>query len=294
MKDISHTPSPSDTPLASTPADDGRNYLPDIPYTLPKDAQEDQRLNLQHNLLREAFGGNLFVPVLSPRTILDVGCGTGRWLMEVASEFPDAQLTGVDLLFPPALQEPGTLPSNCTLTTANVLTGLPFPDASFEVVHQRLLAFALPEVTWPGVVAELVRVTRPGGWIELVESAVAYRQMGPVTTRHVEWLVETCKQRGIDCLIASRLDILLEKAGLSSVNVLRKTIPLGQWGGRLGKMALANMLAAKQTGKKLITTQLGISTEEYDRSVGEWLQECERFHTCMEFFLVSAQRPDTE
>ncbi|WP_262982321.1 hypothetical protein [Thermogemmatispora tikiterensis] len=25
--------------------------------------------------------------------------------------------------------------------------------------------------TWPGVVRELVRVTRPGGWIELVEAS---------------------------------------------------------------------------------------------------------------------------
>jgi SAM-dependent methyltransferase len=52
---------------------------------------------------------------------------------------------------------------------ANVLEGLPFPSGQFCYTHQGLLVAAIPARAWPTVVQELVHVTRPGGWIELLE-----------------------------------------------------------------------------------------------------------------------------
>ncbi|WP_223258176.1 class I SAM-dependent methyltransferase [Thermogemmatispora tikiterensis] len=42
---------------------------------------------------------------------------------------------------------------------------MPFADGHFCYTHQRLLAATIPAQAWPGVVRELVRVTRPGGGI---------------------------------------------------------------------------------------------------------------------------------
>jgi SAM-dependent methyltransferase len=75
------------------------------------------------------------------------------------------------------------VPPTCVFVRANVLEGLPFPDGQFTYTHQRLLVAAIPARSWPGVVQELVRVTRPGGWIELLELSDVIQPAGPATRR---------------------------------------------------------------------------------------------------------------
>lgn len=68
-------------------------------------------------------------------------------------------------------------------STLKELKGLPFPDQQFDYVHQRLLVAAIPAANWPEVIHELVRVTRPGGWVELLEVGVTIERASPETTR---------------------------------------------------------------------------------------------------------------
>ncbi|HVB59579.1 MAG TPA: hypothetical protein VNE61_00170, partial [Ktedonobacteraceae bacterium] len=63
---------------------------------LPGSRQEIDRLDLQHYLLRYVLKGNYLAPIAQPARILDVGCGTGCWISEMALEFPQAELVGVD------------------------------------------------------------------------------------------------------------------------------------------------------------------------------------------------------
>src|SRR5689334_15401882 len=67
------------------------------PYVLPHNDSEVKRLDFQHFLLRFGLRGNFAAPVRNVSSILDVGCGTGRWAMEVATIFPQANVIGVDL-----------------------------------------------------------------------------------------------------------------------------------------------------------------------------------------------------
>lgn len=68
-------------------------------YTLPTgEAQETNRLDSQHEIFRIAFNGKQFLsPVHDPDAILDVGCGTSIWPIEVAKAYPLAMVTGLDL-----------------------------------------------------------------------------------------------------------------------------------------------------------------------------------------------------
>ena len=63
-------------------------------------------------------------------------------------------------------------PDNYVFVQGDVTKGLPFGDNTFDFVHMRLVVMALPATTWLPVVQELHRVTRPGGWIELVDTAL--------------------------------------------------------------------------------------------------------------------------
>ena len=75
-----------------------RRYLPHSDYWLPKDREEAFRLNFQHHALLHAIG-SLYVAPITPTTrlILDVGTGTGIWAVEMARQFPNAQVIGVDV-----------------------------------------------------------------------------------------------------------------------------------------------------------------------------------------------------
>lgn len=268
----------------------GRTYLRGSPYLLPKDLGEVNRLDLQHYMLRYALHGNYAAQIASPRAILDVGCGTGRWAREVAAYFPDANVIGTDLVAPPAdtVSEVGVVelrPANYSFVVSNVLEGLPFPDHSFDYVHMRLLYLALPEHSWPQVMRELVRVTRPGGWVESVEGDLA-QDGGPALATIFGWFSQMSARRGIDLTVCRRVGELMREAGLRNVTTRDIAIPIGAYGGRLGAMAASNFLAGLDGIRALIVNQGLATAEEYDRAA-KTLRETLPQYKCVQPFHIA-------
>lgn len=106
--------------------------------------------------------------------VLDIACGSGGWVLQMARHYPDIQTTGVDLSIhmiqyarAQALVE--SL-SNAKFRLMDVRQPLDFPDASFDFVNARFLVAALPPADWPALTRECLRVTRPGGIIRLTET----------------------------------------------------------------------------------------------------------------------------
>ncbi|KAG8962454.1 hypothetical protein FRC00_009443 [Tulasnella sp. 408] len=83
-----------------------------VAYSLPADAQAEQnRLNVQHYMLKTLVDGLYVVPDLVKKAldptqrcqkcgVLDVGTGSGIWAVEMAKEFPSADVVGMDLVNP--------------------------------------------------------------------------------------------------------------------------------------------------------------------------------------------------
>jgi ubiquinone/menaquinone biosynthesis C-methylase UbiE len=221
----------------------GRVRAVGVPYMLPRDMEEINRLDFQHYLLRYAFQGLYAAPVRNPRDILDVGTGTGRWAREMAQLFRRARVVGLDLAPPPGDETAGSgvgfdpRPTNYSFVAGNILEGLPFPDGSFDFVHMRLVFFAIPADRWPFVIGELVRVTRVGGWVESVE-VDSPRDGGPAVDLLVTWTTNLLARRGVDITFPPKVGGLLRAAGLSPVYANAIPLPIGAYGGRV-----ANMLA---------------------------------------------------
>ncbi|RUS29500.1 S-adenosyl-L-methionine-dependent methyltransferase, partial [Jimgerdemannia flammicorona] len=127
--------------------------------------------------------------------VLDVGCGTGCWTMDMANDFPDSHFVGVDVtdLFPK-----DGLKSNCTFAKANTLEGLPFEDGTFDYTFQRFMFLAFTPADWAKVISELVRVTKSGGWVELVESDCNLQETPPSYLEFQNAFIAGTRARGFD------------------------------------------------------------------------------------------------
>ncbi len=267
---------------------EGRRRVAGVPYMLPNDDQEIDHLDLQHYMLRYTLKGNYLAPITEPARILDVGSGTGRWLAEMAQEFPQAELFGVDLKLPAAGKS--TFPSNCHFQEGNVLEGLAFEDNSFDFIHQRLLILAVPLVRWQRLVDELVRLTSPGGWVELTEVDPLFHNMGPATKRLIELIVRALRQLELDPAISQHIGPLMVTARLTNVKTSTHIIPLGHWGGQLGTMAITDIMAIAQAMKVLVAAQTHTAPEEYDRLAMRMLEEVEQYRTIFTFHIAYGQR----
>lgn len=244
----------------------GRRILSFGTYLFPKDAAEGNRLDLQHHLLKIALGGNYRAPVRQPRAILDVACGTGIWCRELAHEFPDAQFVGFDIDSTPLeasrqrLGPSGQFPANFRFLEANALKPFPFEDASFDFTHARLLAGFLPIAQWPAVVAEMVRVTRPGGYIELVENELP-SSPSPAFNFLVDISLQMVRKYGLYEGAGPHLTDHLRQAGLERVQQRRVVLGTGRYASRQQRLMITDLVAGAENFKP-IALKAGLTSEE--------------------------------
>ena len=103
--------------------------------------------------------------------LLDIGCGTGRFLDFVKQAWPRLPTLGLDMSEPYVRYAKRHLKrwSQLKLTVGNA-EALPLPDKSQDAVTSLLLFHELPPKVRYGVISECARVLKPGGRLVLVDS----------------------------------------------------------------------------------------------------------------------------
>jgi ubiquinone/menaquinone biosynthesis C-methylase UbiE len=100
------------------------------------------------------FSSNFHAPVTQMLeegiTVLDAGCGPATWTFEMGEAFPESKFHGVDIscVFPEDIK-----PANVELVIGNIAKYIPYPDNTFDYVHQRLLFAGLTDENWESVSA---------------------------------------------------------------------------------------------------------------------------------------------
>ncbi|KAG8890352.1 hypothetical protein FRB98_008926 [Tulasnella sp. 332] len=108
----------------------------------------------------------------TPEKVLDLGCGNGVWIMNMAKDWPECHFTGFDIapLHPNLRDVDEALESRVDWVYGNFLTApLPFPDESFDFVHIKEIAHGVPEDKWDQIFLEAARILRPAGALEVIE-----------------------------------------------------------------------------------------------------------------------------
>jgi len=115
--------------------------------------------------------------------IVDLACGSGAFLSDLAATFPRANLAGLDLS-PAYLQEAGRRSGVRELIQANA-ERLPFADGTLDAITCVYLFHELPPRVRPIVAAEIGRVLKPGGLLAFADS------VQPVDEPRLARLLET-------------------------------------------------------------------------------------------------------
>ncbi len=111
--------------------------------------------------------------VSAPHRILDIASGNGEWVIRVAQASPQTQMAGIDtdieLIEQARAQAEAKGVGNASFIIMDPFQPLKFAEGTFDLVNARFLVGQLPVSTWPQVITEFVRVTRPGGFVRLLE-----------------------------------------------------------------------------------------------------------------------------
>jgi ubiquinone/menaquinone biosynthesis C-methylase UbiE len=143
-----------------------RNFTKSMGGLLPE--QSEQRISQLHD-------------------VLDVACGPGGWVLEMAQTYPHLQVTGLDIsqgmvAYAHVQAQAGGL-DNTHFVVGNIVQPLPFSDASFDLVNTRHIEEVIPVDGFAPLLQEMIRITRPGGTIRItgsewgVTTSAAYEQL---------------------------------------------------------------------------------------------------------------------
>ena len=297
-------PAPAAVPLvpnghAAVPTSSTLGRMPLAPsYPVPIEAEVVSRADFLHVMLRAALGANHLAPVSAPAYILDVGCGSGRWVRDTASAFPGARVVGLDITTPGeanpgisgtfAISQPQR-PHTYAFVEHNVMEPFTFVPASLDFAHMRQMTGALPVAAWPHVVGEMARVTAFGGWIELVEGDLV-RNGGPALETIQRWALQAMLPQGLDPRIASQLPDLLRRLSLTTVQTRLVELPIGPHGGRFGELMGADLLARIEGMRGHIVAARLATSDEFSRAQASLRLEMGRSEYFQPFYVVWGRR----
>lgn len=144
-------------------------------YLLPIDSKEQERLDIMHTMVLAARPRPYrlhFAPFATepnpdtgerPR-VLDLGFGTGIWLLDMAEKYPNVDFHGVDLH---NMAPDGLLYNILLRSPVDYESPWSVGESSIDLIH---LQMALGSVSnWLALYEKIYRHLKPGGYIEHVE-----------------------------------------------------------------------------------------------------------------------------
>ncbi|KAF4855884.1 putative urea carboxylase [Colletotrichum siamense] len=152
--------------------ENGRKYhaYKEGKYTAPNDEQEQDRLDLQHNLFLLTFDNALgLAPPNQPNSnvqrVLDVGTGTGIWAIDFGEDHEGAEVLGIDL----SHSMPEFVPQNVRFEIDDLDEEWTYSQP-FDYIHTRGMNSCIAD--WRVFLTKVFDNLTPGGYFELQELEV--------------------------------------------------------------------------------------------------------------------------
>jgi ubiquinone/menaquinone biosynthesis C-methylase UbiE len=154
--------------------------------------------------------------------VLDVGCGTGIFLLAAREKYPGIQITGLDP-DESALEIARKRLEKAGIKDVPLLRGyvesLPFLPQSAAVCFSTLVFHHLPNEIKKRALAEIHRVLKPGGRLTLTD-------FGQTKNRLLPRLLWFEKQEYLAGNLTGLLPLYMEEAGFRNIHIVMKKWPL--------------------------------------------------------------------
>ncbi|CAB5384765.1 unnamed protein product [Rhizophagus irregularis] len=227
------------------------------------DELEIDRLQYSHDVYRTIFDGNFSSPVTEclqkGAKVLDFRCGPGTWACEMSSDFKNSIFYGVESISCFPLQKP----LNVEFIKSKTLNDkIPFENNFFDFifVHSAILWYSSSQ--WKEIIIpELIRILKPGGYLEIMEAEIKLYGEGPETpilTKHIEKFRASLRSHKINPYLVLELPKILNST--NQVKDIQKDIrkcpvgvwdyKLGNWGAELVISLILRTLITKKINKK--------------------------------------------
>lgn len=211
------------------------------------------RLDYQSCVLDFAFDGKLHLaPLVSPRTILDVGTGTGAWAIQMGDAYPDAIIEATDL----SPIQPTNVPANVQF----IIDDAEEEDWAvavdyYDYIHTRVMMGCFED--FKSIIRKGFKYTKPGGWMESLEcmnSPFCDDGTMPPDWPFKEWtetMSEAANNANRPLQFANKLKRWYTDVGFVDVHEKIIKIPINSWPRNkhmktLGKYWAENILAGLQ------------------------------------------------
>ncbi|KAK2061655.1 methyltransferase domain-containing protein [Colletotrichum caudatum] len=288
------------------PTEHGRRYhaYRSGSYWGPNDENEMDRLDFNHMLMVKVVGDKLYLAPLDKdkiHRILDIGTGTGVWAMQMAEEFPNAEIVGNDL----SAIQPTWVPPNVKFILDDVESSWVNTE-NYDFIFCRYMAGALGN--WPKLTKRIFRNTNPGGWVEFQDYNLQYKSDdGTLKAEHytsqcADKFLKACRLANREPSPGPKLEGWVKEAGFVNMTHQRFKIPIGDWPKdphykECGLINLVQILDGMEGfAMRLFTGVLGMTKEEVIVLLAEARRELKSraFHTYIDFHVVYAQKPEEE
>ncbi|GBC08568.1 hypothetical protein RclHR1_08220006 [Rhizophagus clarus] len=236
------------------------------------------RTHMYHFLRAYIFQSNFSSPVEDKLIeggckVLDIGCGAGTWLLDLSHKYGNSSFFGIDIkpVFPQEIK-----PKNLEFIKADITNGLSFRDNEFDFTHVENMSLIFTPDEWDFVLSELVRVTKPGGYIEVAGRRNSYVGEGPVYHKLSHAVLSSCSKRNVNTDLMYKLDSRLELLpNIEKVHRIEKDFIIGPNGGKIGIVFqdLSYSYYVSDMAVKYLSEEIGISEEEYKNMIENELIE---------------------
>ncbi|KAL9586511.1 MAG: hypothetical protein Q9212_000872 [Teloschistes hypoglaucus] len=226
--------------------------------------------------------------------MLDVGCGTGIVCRQMAQQYPNATVYGVDISPVPPFND---TPDNVEYIIGDIKElAAPSGDerikeGEVDYIYQRLLVCGMTD--WPGYIRQMAGLLRPGGYMEIHDYAEVWYQRpsspgGSDILISNDWKWHLAMRRGaaelgLDLNIGLHAQQYMEEAGLFDVQVVKYMTPFGTWlagerpetrkigehnAGEMGKSFSQSILPGVTRNLDISEDEMGELKTEYDYGDG--------------------------
>ncbi|KAI8666052.1 hypothetical protein NCS57_00828700 [Fusarium keratoplasticum] len=217
-----------------------------------------------------------------PKTILDLGTGTGIWAVDMAELYPSARIIGVDL-FP---LQTKIVPPNVRFKIDNVEVEWRWGESIFDFIHARELTMTIYD--WPNLVQEVYRALKPGAYFEISGFIPDFRSDDGTLPKDSAYVKEPIRWKRY-----------LEEAGFDNVVERALKLPMGPWPSnphlqKIGNFELLNWRdQAMTTFRNMCQNALGGDQTYYREILAQAETEVlnPNMHSYMPFYVVYGRKP---